>query len=71
MHIPTMQQSIETKRKENPKMRKTYLSPEAEIVAFEKEDVITASPMGSLDLPTIDLGSSDREWSEDSAIFKL
>jgi hypothetical protein len=53
-------------------MKKTYLSPEAEVLAFAKEDVITASNPYHWDMPTIDLGggnNGDLEWSEDGESF--
>ena len=55
-------------------MKKNYEAPEAEVLAFAKEDVITSS--GNLldwELPSIDLGNGDGEWewSEDISLFKL
>ena len=44
-------------------MKKIYLSPKAEVIAFAKEDVITSS--GNLyewDTPSVDLGG-DVTWS--------
>ena len=52
-------------------MKKIYNAPEAELVLFAKEDVITASVAFDLNLPTIDRGDAGREWSEDSEVFKL
>jgi hypothetical protein len=56
-------------------MKKTYLSPEAEVLAFAKEDVITASGDSIFDwhLPTIDLGTDggDISWSEDNEVLKM
>lgn len=53
-------------------MKKAYVAPEAEVLTFAKEDVITSS--GNLfdwDLPTIDLGNGEWEWSEDGDVLKL
>ena len=57
------------------KMKKAYVSPEAELLAFAKEDVITASGDQIFDwhLPTIDLGANGGgiNWSEDSDVLKM
>ena len=54
-------------------MKKTkYVAPEAEVLTFAKEDVITSS--GNLfdwDLPTIDLGDGNWTWSEDGTSFNF
>ena len=52
-------------------MKKTYVAPEAELLRFAKEDVITASPTASGDwnLPSIDLG--DWNFSDDDSVFKI
>ena len=52
-------------------MKKEYISPEAEVLTFAKEDVITSSGPFDWDLPTIDLGggNGDWEWSEDGDSF--
>ena len=56
-------------------MKKNYISPEAEVLTFAKEDVITASGDQIFDwhLPTIDLGANggDINWSEDSDVLKM
>ena len=56
-------------------MKKTYVSPEAELLTFAKEDVITASGDEIFDwhLPTIDLGADggDINWSEDKDVLKM
>ena len=56
-------------------MKKIYLSPKAEVIAFAKEDVITASGDSIFDwhLPTIDLGADggDVNWSEDGEVLKM
>ena len=52
------------------KMKKTYLSPKAEIVAFEKQDVITSSGfLFDWNLPSIDLGGEGWQWSENGDSF--
>ena len=45
----------------------------AEVLTFAKEDVITASGDQIFDwqLPTIDLGSGNMNWSEDSDVLKM
>lgn len=52
-------------------MKKAYISPEAEVLSFEKEDVITSSGPFDWELPPIDLGdgNGDWEWSEDGNSF--
>ena len=56
-------------------MKKTYLSPKAEVITFAKEDVITSSGfLFDWDLPSIDLGGNgdgDWSWSEDGDVLKL
>ena len=55
-------------------MKKLYISPEAEILTFAKEDVITASGDSIFDwhLPSIDLGANgDINWSEDGEVLKM
>lgn len=39
-------------------MKKNYLAPEAEILAFAAEDVITSS----WNTPTVDVGNGDGDW---------
>ena len=51
-------------------MKKVYVSPEAEILAFAKEDVITASGPFDWNTPTTDAmgdGNGDWEWSASTA----
>ena len=53
-------------------MKKTYLAPEAEVLTFAKEDVITSS--GTLfdwDLPVIDLDNGSWNWNEDTNQMKM
>ncbi len=51
-------------------MKKTYVAPEAELLTFAKEDVITASPvLDNWNLPSIDLG--DWNWADDDTVFKI
>lgn len=55
-------------------MKKVYVSPEAEILAFAKEDVITASGPFDWNTPTTDAmgdGNGDWEWSEDGNSFNF
>ena len=54
-------------------MKKKYVAPEAEVVTFAKEDVITSSGfIFDWDLPTVDLGGGgDWIWSEDGTTLKL
>ena len=56
-------------------MKKNYISPEAEVLTFAKEDVITASgnPLLDWQMPTIDLGANggDVHWSEDNDVLKM
>ncbi len=52
-------------------MKKNYEAPEAEVLTFAKEDVITSS--GNIfdwELPSIDLGNGDGgwEWSFDDIL---
>ena len=54
-------------------MKKNYIVPEAEVVAFAKEDVITASNGETLfdwETPSIDLGGSNWSWSDEGS-FKM
>ena len=52
-------------------MKKKYLAPEAELLAFAKEDVITSS--GDWNTPTVDVGNGDGDWnwSENSEVLTL
>ena len=50
-------------------MKKNYIAPKAEVVAFAKEDVITASYDWSL--PELDLGDGSWFWSEDGGFFNF
>ena len=56
-------------------MKRNYISPTAEILAFAREDVITASGDTIFDwqLPTVDLGADggDVNWSEDNEVLKM
>ena len=49
-------------------MKKNYVAPNAEVIAFAKEDVITGS--NHWELPEIDIGG-DWNWSEDTTILEL
>ena len=53
--------------------KKLYVAPEAEVLTFAKEDVITSSGPFDWDLPTVDLGggNGDWEWSEDGDVLTL
>ena len=53
-------------------MKKNYIAPKAEVLAFAKEDVITASgdTLFDWDMPSIDLGGDGWSWSEDGE-FKV
>ena len=54
-------------------MKKNYDAPKAEVVAFAKEDVITASSGNTLfdwETPSIDLGGDGWTWNEDG-VFKI
>ena len=50
---------------------KNYVAPEAEVLTFAKEDVITSSGPFDWNTPSIDLGggNGDWEWSEDGDSF--
>ena len=52
-------------------MKKKYFAPEAELLAFAKEDVITSS--GDWNTPTVDVGNGDGDWnwSENSEVLTL
>ncbi len=51
-------------------MKKTYVAPEAELLSFAKEDVITASNvLTDWNLPSVDLG--DWNFADDGSVFKL
>ena len=51
-------------------MKKTYLSPKAEVITFAKEDVITSSGfLFDWNLPSIDLGGEGWQWSENGDSF--
>ena len=54
-------------------MKKHYIAPEAEVVTFAKEDVITASGDTVFDweTPSVDLGGSGWNWNEDGGTFKM
>ena len=53
-------------------MKKEYLAPKAEVVTFAKDDVITSSGfLFDWDLPTIDLGGSGWNWSEDGEVLRM
>ncbi len=45
-------------------MKKKYLSPKAELLAFAAEDVITSS--GDWNTPTVDVGNGDGDWNWDT-----
>lgn len=51
-------------------MKKNYVAPKAEVIAFAKEDVITGSEPFEWELPEIDIGG-DWNWSEDGTSFKF
>ena len=53
-------------------MKKNYLAPEAEVVTFAKEDVITSSGfLFDWDLPTTDLGDDNCTWEENSEVYTM
>ena len=63
-------------------MKKNYLAPEAEVVTFAKEDVITSSGfLFDWDLPTMDLaiihhlvdelGDDNCTWEENSEVYRM
>ena len=52
-------------------MKKNYIAPKAEVVAFAKEDVITASGPFDWSLPELDLGDGGWFWSEDGGFFNF
>ena len=56
-------------------MKKLYISPEAEILTFAKEDVITASGDSIFDwhLPSVNVSADgdDMNWSEDGEVLKM
>lgn len=55
-------------------MKKPYIAPEAEIVAFAKEDVITSSGVIDWNTPSIDLGGNgdgDWSWGETYSSWKI
>ena len=51
--------------------KKMYAAPEAEVLTFAKEDVITSSR--DWELPSIGLGGGDGDWnwSEDGDFFNF
>lgn len=51
-------------------MKKNYLAPEAELLTFAAEDVITSSgTLNAWTTPTVDLGTNGYTWaSEDEDI---
>lgn len=51
-------------------MKKKYFSPEAELLSFGKEDVITSSGWNT---PTVDVGNGDGDWnwSVDGEVLRL
>ena len=54
-------------------MKKNYMAPEAEVVTFAKQDVITASgdTVQDWETPSVDLGGSGWSWNEDGGFFKM
>ncbi len=48
-------------------MKKNYLAPEAELLSFAAEDVITSSggTLNNWTTPTIDLGTGSYTWEND------
>jgi len=55
-------------------MKKKYFAPEAELLAFAKEDVITSSgTLNDWNTPTVDVGDGDGDWnwSEDGTVLKM
>lgn len=45
-------------------MKKKYFAPEAELLAFAKEDVITSSgTLNDWNTPTVDVGDGDGDWN--------
>lgn len=55
-------------------MKKKYLSPEAELLAFAAEDVITSSgTLNDWNTPTVDVGNGDGDWtwSENGGCFTI
>ncbi len=47
-------------------MKKKYLSPKAELLAFASEDVITSSgTLNAWNTPTVDLGNGAYTWETD------
>ena len=53
-------------------MKKNYVAPKAEVIAFAKEDVITGSGPFEWELPEIDIGGGgDWNFSEDATTFKF
>ena len=49
-------------------MKKKYFAPEAELLAFAAEDVITSSggTLNNWTTPTIDLGTGGYTWESDN-----
>ena len=52
-------------------MKKIYVAPEAEVVTFAKEDVITSSGfLFDWGLPPMDLGG-DCTWEENGEVYRM
>ena len=53
-------------------MKKNYVAPKAEVIAFAKEDVITGSEPFEWELPEIDIGGGgDWNFSENANVFNF
>ena len=54
-------------------MKKNYLAPEAEVVTFAKEDVITSSGyIFNWDLPQVNVGTDNNcTWDENGEVYSF
>ena len=55
-------------------MKKTYIAPNAELVSFRPEDVITSSNVFDWETPSVDIGKDEGggnwDWGETFSFWK-